>query len=132
MSSIIQSNQVILLPDAASTISAQDSGKIFIIPVLTGNRIISLPAVQAGLRYRFIAGGILAATATLTPTVNGLMNGTLLMNTAGNVSAANVAKTAGNTVVMNAVCAVGDWVDLVSDGTNWYCSGASKIAVSFA
>src|SRR4051812_19774353 len=92
---------------------------------MASNRVLTLPAALAGLHYRFMAGGTLGNSLTITPATTGLVNGLLITNAAGTLS--GVSKAAANTVVMTGTAVLGDWVDCYSDGTAWHVSGMSKV-----
>jgi hypothetical protein len=130
MSGYVQTNQANFLPDAAYTLTAAQTGELFLIPVLASNRVITLPAAQAGLHYRFMAIGTLSHTATLTPATTGLVNGILANNNAGAGSV--VAKTAANTAVLTATAVLGDFIDVYCDGTAWHVSGMSQVAAGLS
>lgn len=147
MSGHVQTNQAIMLPTpvaaASYNLNAADTGKLILIPVLGGaganDLTINLPAVAAGLHYRFMATGTLASDAILTPTnglppytpIVGLINGVLINNNA-QVAVTVVPKAAVNTASMLAVAEVGTYIDAFCDGTNWHVSGLSKIAAGLA
>lgn len=130
MSGFVQSNQVENLLDAATTLDAADTGKLLVIPALSSNRVLTLPAAAAGLHYRFMAGATLGHTFTITPATTGLVNGLLITNATGTLS--GVAKTAANTVVMTATAVLGDWVDCYSDGTAWHCNGMTQVTAGLS
>lgn len=133
MSNFIQSNAVITLlaPSAtAQTMSVADSGKIIVIPAATANGVVNLPAVAPGLCYKFIMAATAAFTVTLTPTANGLVNGSVLNNNAA--AGEVVSKNAANTTNFTATAVAGDWIEVVSDGTNWYVFGQSRVAAGLA
>ncbi len=134
MTSFIQTNQTVILPDANYSVSVADSGKLMLLPAITGARVISLPPVASGLRYRFMLTGAIAAlsSVTLTPTnaagvaVLALVYGVLINNVA-QTTVAVVPKAAADTVVMNTLGPISTYVDCISDGTRWYVSGLSKL-----
>ena len=131
MSIYSQSNQAELLLDAAVTLDAADTGKLIVIPVLAANRVITLPAAQAGLHYRFMAAGTLSHSATITPATTGLINGLLITNATGTLS--GVAKTGANTVVMTATAVLGDFVDCYcGDGISWHVNGMSQVTAGLS
>ena len=97
----IQTNQPFNLPNANLVISAADSGKIMLFINVTGARTYTLPALQAGLHYRFInmAPGGLGANVIIQGTGgagNTLLNGVLLKGAA--VCTAVTARSALNFV----------------------------------
>jgi len=90
-----------------------------------------LPALKAGLRYRFHAQGILASAVTITPnTAANIFVGSLLVN---NANTANVVpKTGAANVQLTATAASGDFVELICDGTIWHAFGSSRVAAGLA
>jgi len=131
--SYIQSNIVITLNALTSgnfTVSGGDSGKIFMIPAAVGGaRVITLPAVSPGLRLKFICGGAIGNTVTITRAGGSTISGNLI-NTAGG-NCVSFPKAGAVDVQFTAVAISGDQCELISDGTNWYCTGIGR-AVSFA
>jgi hypothetical protein len=133
---LIQSNVVITLaaPSAvALTVSAADSGKTIMIPAATAAGTINLPVATAGLSYRFIMTATAAAIITLLP-AGGTISGILLVNNGGGPPQVGgvISKAAAANIHFTATAIVGDWVQLSSDGTNWYCFGASNVAAGLA
>ena len=132
-----QTNRAVHLPDADLTVSEVDTGKVMLIPILTDNRVITLPAVEAGLRYRFIASPTGAAstalgfTATLTPApAANIVNGVLTVNNGGGppLVAGVISKAGAANCVLTATAVKGDYIEIYSDGTYWFVSGASRIS----
>lgn len=124
MSVYVQTNQPVLLPDAAANISSADTGKLMIINTVNGARTYTLPAVAPGLHYHFVnkAPAALGANVTLDCGV-GLVNGILSI-----VGATPVAVTANQNIrFLTAATVKGDSVDLYCDGTNWSVFGASSV-----
>ena len=101
------------------TLTNQDSGKIFFLGVL-GATTITLPSAKAGVHYKFINTGlntgdvkIDTGTASATaPDIYGV--------TAGAAGEAISAKRI--LTIANSPETIGDQIDIISDGTNWYCS----------
>jgi len=119
------------MPDAAYQVNAADTGKLILIGVLAGNRVVSLPAPAAGLHYRFMATATLSHSATLTPNPAGnIVNGIFQVNNAGTTD--TVAKTAAANAVMTATAVLGDYVDAYCDGTAWHVSGMTQVAAGLA
>ncbi len=136
MSGFIQSNGTFRLLDASQTLSANDSGKIMLIPDLTtGTRTITLPTAAAGLSYTFIVDTVAAAAigriAAITPAAAGTMYGTLM-----NLGVANattlVPKSGVNSAQFTATAIQGDMMQVLCDGTRWHCSGTSHVAAGLA
>lgn len=108
----------------ANIITAAENGKTFFLNSATGFAS-TLPAPAAGLRFKFIV--------TTQPTSG---NCTIVTNGGANVieGMADVNSTlvlAANEDSINIVAStaiVGDWVEVVSDGTSWFVNGASGAA----
>lgn len=113
-----------LTPTAAVTLTAADSGKEIYLDAAAGFAI-ALPAVTAGLKYKFIVGLAFATTDfTIVAATNVIQGGAIVNSTF--VAAANE-----NTISFVASAeTVGDYVELSSDGTNWYVSGVGASAGS--
>ena len=96
-----------------------DSGKTYLVHCSVA-RTINLPAASAGVSYKFIV-----TDSTAASTINaesGVIQG---LFTDDNDST-NVSDT--TTINLGTSCASGDWLSLVSDGTNWYVSGQCQHA----
>ena len=101
-----------------------DSGKTYFLES-TVARTITLPAVKAGLKFKFIATDTTADSSIATS------EGTALLK--GGAEAGNSYLTlAGTTIKVEAASAVGAWLELVCDGTYWYVSGHSSAGAGFS
>ena len=131
----IQSNAVETLPNqAAITIYASDSGKTLLVPAQGIASVVTMPALQAGLRYRFLVTALLGFNFTITPTA-GTVTGTCLLLIPGAAAAciiSTVIKAATNTIVIGAAATAGTYLDMNCDGNIWYISGVSTTAAGFA
>ena len=108
----------------AITLSAEDSSKVLILKAAAGAQI-TLPAVAdaAGQSYRFIVGQLFATTAWTIKAASSVIQGGVIVNSV------NVPGADENTITFSASAdTVGDFVDLTSDGTNWYVSGLGTSA----
>lgn len=113
-----------LTPTAAVTLTAADSGKDVYLDAAAGFAI-TLPAVTAGLKYKFIVGSAFATTDFTIVAATDVIQGGAVVNSVF-VPAANE-----NTISFVATAeGVGDYVELSSDGTNWYASGIGAAAGS--
>lgn len=118
-------NKVTVL-DATYTVTAAETGTTFILSDTT-EFATTLPAPAAGLRYRFIVGAA-PSGANYTVVTNG--NATIIQG-AVVVNGASVLGANEDTITFAASAAVvGDWVEVISDGTNWYVSGIGSAASS--
>ena len=121
-----QSNQPVLIPNDAYTVSVTDSGKLLLSGAITANRTINLPPVQIGLHYRFMDTATAAFTATIQPrnvdgtVANGLINGVLINQGVTAITLAGALKNAANTVIFTIASVLGDYVDLYCDGVSWH------------
>ena len=101
-----------------------DSGKIYMV-YSTVARTITLPAVSAGLKFKFIMTDTTADSSIATK------EGTALLK--GGAECGDVYLTlAGTTIVLEAAGAVGDHLELICDGTYWYVSGHGSHDASFS
>lgn len=108
---------------AATTLTIANSGQILILKAAAG-AAISLPAVTAGKwNFRIITGLAFATTAWTVVSTTSVIQGGADVNSTF-VPAANE-----NTITFVASAeTLGDYVDLVCDGTNIYVSGAATAA----
>jgi hypothetical protein len=110
----------------ATTLTAEDSGKVFILKAAAGAQI-TLPAVatSAGLRFKFIVGLAFATTDWTIKAATNVIEGSVLVN------GAHVAGIDENTISFVASAeSIGDFAELVCDGTNWYVNGSGVTAGS--
>ena len=109
---------------SSHTLDMCDSGKIYML-YSTVARTITLPAVAAGLKFKFIATDT-TADSSITPG-----EGTALFN--GGAEAGDAYLTlAGTTIIVEAAATVGDWLEFICDGTYWYVSGHCSNDASFS
>lgn len=113
---------------AASTLTADDSGKTLLLNSAT-EFATTLPLPTAGWKSKFIVKAAPVGTAYTIVTNGGadLIDGLALVN------GATVAAANEDTITFTASAAVsGDWVELFSDGTNWYVCGQASAATGIA
>tara|TARA_R100001480_G_C4597631_1_gene162595 strand:+ start:32 stop:454 length:423 start_codon:yes stop_codon:yes gene_type:complete len=122
-----QSDSYIFTMDSSSasshSLGMHDSGKTYILEN-TVARTITLPAVKAGLKFKFIVSDSTAASTIVTNEGTSLIKGGILLATAWETLAGTTLTAATDNVI-------GDWVELVCDGTYWYISGQSGHANGF-
>ena len=122
-----QSDSYIFTMDKATasshSLGMKDSGKTYILEN-TVARTITLPAVKAGLKFKFIVSDSTAASTIVTNEGTSLIKGGILLATAWETLAGTTLTAATDNVI-------GDWVELVCDGTYWYISGQSGHANGF-
>jgi hypothetical protein len=110
----------------AVTLTAEDSGKVLILKAAAGAQI-TLPAVatSSGLRFKFVVGLAFATTNWTVLAASNVIEGSVLVN------GAHVAGVNENTISFVASAeSVGDFAELVCDGTNWYVNGSGVSAGS--
>ena len=109
--------------DAAATLTAADSGKTYILSAAEG-ATITLPALKSGVHFKFVVGAAFATSNWVVASAEGSnVQGVLIVNGAS-VDAAdedqiNFVATAET---------VGDHIELICDGTDWYVSGVGSQA----
>lgn len=120
----LRSRGVVKTIDAASTLTAADSGKTLILSAAAG-AAITLPALESGVNFKFIVGLAFATTNWTIVSSTNVIQGSAL------VAGAHVAAVTENTIsFVSTAESLGDWVKLVSDGTNWYANGSGVTAGS--
>lgn len=114
---------------AADTLTAEDNGKVFFLN-LAGGFTVTLPAVasSAGYRVKFVV-----ITAPTTAYIVASAEGDNIFggfDTSADGTAVDSEVTGGadqvNFVASTAV--IGDYLELVSDGTSWYAGGHCNVA----
>ena len=122
-----QSDSYIFTMDSSTasshTLGMKDSGKTYMLEN-TVARTITLPAVKAGLKFKFVVTDSTAASTIATSEGTSLIKGGILLATAWETLAGTTLTAATDNVI-------GDWVELVCDGTYWYISGQSGHANGF-
>ena len=131
MSGYVQSNQIVILANANDNINTSDTGKILITPQTAGavTPIYTLPLPAAGLHYRFINGSAGALNGSVQINTNGAA-GILYGNVIGGpVNGIALLAVSANTQTrfLTAASLVGDFIDLISDGTNWYVNAVTRV-----
>lgn len=122
MSVYVQTNQPypLTLTAAAVAISAADTGKVFLIGPMAQATTITLPALAAGLRYRFqttVAGAALAFLCTIRAVAATNIQG-VLANAADGLGVVT-NRTSLAFVSAATPCAIGDAMEFYCDGTQW-------------
>ena len=108
---------------AAKTLDFEDSGKVFVLDGGTGVAV-TLPAPKVGQRYGFVVGAAFGTDYVFTAT-GAIINGNIME--AGVVQAVSGATTL---TLEDGTEALGDYFDLISDGTLWYVRGSFTNAAS--
>lgn len=112
---------------AAQTLTAADSGKVFILDAAAG-ATVTLPALEEGLKFKFVVGAAFATSNWVIASAEGdNINGII-----SDMGATVAGVPAGAEDQINFVASaesIGDWVELVCDSSNsqWLVSGACAI-----
>lgn len=109
---------------AAQTLTAADSGKVFILDAAAGYTI-TLPALAAGLKFKFIVGANFATTNWVIDSAEGdNING--IVSDMGSTVAGISAVGEDQVNFVASAEAIGDYIELVCDYSNsqWLLSGA--------
>lgn len=113
---------------ATNVITAAESGKTFFLNHAT-EFVSTLPAPAAGLRYKFIVANA-PETASYTVVTNGGAN---IIEGIADVNGSAVPAVNEDTITFtDGAAAVGDWVEVISDGTSWFVSGQGVAATAIA
>jgi hypothetical protein len=111
---------------AVNTLNEAQSGSTLFLNSAT-EFATTLPAPALGLKYKFViaAAPSGAAYTVVTASSANIIEGTVIVN------GASVAAANEDTITFaDGVAVVGDWVEVVSDGTSWFISGVGQAAAS--
>ena len=100
---------------AAYTVLASDSGKVFTIDQ-DATFVITLPSDQEGLNYKFILTDAGSGEVHITSGASNGIKGFSMDPSTGINAIDNVLID-----IVSGTAVVGDYVNLVSDGTTWWC-----------
>lgn len=110
-----------------NVLTAAESGKILILNSATPF-VTTLPAVAAGLRFKFICGatGPTGGNHTIVPDAanDNTIYGLALVNGTDTPASAE-----GSINLVADKFIAGDYIEVVCDGTNWYVSGMVETAL---
>jgi hypothetical protein len=113
---------------ATNVIDAAESGKTFFLNHAT-EFVSTLPAVAAGLRFTFIVSGAPSGasyTIVTASSANVILGHVLTSQDAG--GSADSETSGGDTITfVDSKAVVGDRVDVICDGTNWFAQCSSKV-----
>lgn len=114
-----------------NVIGAGESGTTFFLD-LVGGFTSTLPAVAAGLNFKFIVKTAPTTAYIITTNAGANLIYGATIESAGTASAVAQAQDTANFVANVAV--IGDWMSFESDGTNWYVTGfaAADGGITFA
>ena len=109
---------------SSHTLDMGDSGKVYML-YSTVARTITLPAVAAGLKFKFIATDTTADSSIATNEGTAVLKG-------GAECGDAYLDLAGTTIIVEAAGDIGDHLDFICDGTYWYVSGHGTHDASFS
>ncbi len=102
---------------ADTTLKVEQSGKTFLLDAI--GEVITLPAVTAGLKYKFLCTVVTATTDWTIVAASNVIQGS------AQVAGAVIPAANENTITLVvAKFLPGDWVTVECDGTNWYAEGS--------
>lgn len=108
---------------AAVTLTDKDSGKILVLKAAEGVEITLPPVTLKGFACRIVTGLAFATTPWTIVSSTNVIQGNLL------VDGASIPGVNENTIsFVESAESLGDYVDIVSDGTNFYVSGSAVTA----
>jgi len=102
---------------AAKVIDYEDNGKTFILNGANGVAV-TLPAPKSGQKYSFVMGALFTTDYVFTAT-GAIIEGNVME--AGAIQAVSGATTI---TLEDGAESLGDYFDLISDGTNWFIRGS--------
>lgn len=118
------SSALTVSPSAATTLTASQSGSLVLLDAAAGYAV-TLPSPAAGLSFRFVVKSLFATTDWVITSASANMYGTIM-------EAGALQAVAGATTINLELGAdtIGDYIDVYSDGTNWYVAGSTAQAAS--
>lgn len=116
----------------SKTLTKVETGEVYFVDISTHDVVVDLPAPQAGAYFKFIinaaSDGSVKILGITCHDADTDMQGVVMVNGANfNVTPDTSAITlAGHGGAIQA----GDWLEFISDGTDWYVCGAAQTASS--
>ena len=108
---------------AAQTLTAADSGKVFILDAAAG-ATVTLPALEEGLKFKFVVGAAFATSNWVIASAEGDNIHGIIIDMGGTPAGVPASGEDQINFVASAE-SIGDWVELVCDYSNsqWLVSG---------
>ena len=119
---------VLDISTSTRTVLAEESGATFTLSRAAGSTL-TLPAAATGLNYKFVVGVVLTGGIGYVIPSNPASKFFGPHNDAAGVAGGNAAGETTFTFVNDAAL-VGDFMETVSDGTNWYIFASARTAAS--
>lgn len=113
---------------ASSLVAGQNGALVLLSTASTGNQItLPVAATAPGCSFKFVlATATAGANCTIAGSATNLLCGTLIVNAAKVAMAAN----ASTLTVVSGTATKGDHIEVVCDGSSWYCNGVGQAAGS--
>tara|TARA_B100000131_G_C17998695_1_gene565641 strand:+ start:485 stop:964 length:480 start_codon:yes stop_codon:yes gene_type:complete len=109
-----------------------ETGEVYFVDNSTHDVVVQLPSPRAGMYFKFI----IAAGADASEKILGINTGDADVDIQGTVrvAGANFDVTVNTSAITMAghggALQAGDWLEFISDGTDWYVCGALQTASS--
>ena len=111
--------------DGAYTVTAADSGKVFMLSATGGTVAITLPTTLVeGLYYKFIVLEDTPANAITIAAGSSIID--LVMKDIGGDASNSTAGTQVDNIVIGTATKQGDYIDMFTDGSTWYAECMSS------
>ena len=104
---------------ADTTLTLADNGNTILLGGTSGNYAVTLPAVKDGLSFKFIVSSVSSGVRTISATT-AVIQGTVV------ASGSSVAGVNETNIALSASSKVGDIIEVISDGTNFYLNGIAQ------
>jgi len=115
---------------ATGSVTAEQSGCTVLLSHAAAT-VISLPAPEAGLNYKFVISAAVANAVTIRAT--GAIQSACLASCTATIAECIAVACAGVTdVIFTASAAVGSYYEVYSNGTAWIGRGVSRVASGFS
>lgn len=114
---------------ATNVITAAESGKTFFLSSAT-EFVSTLPLPAAGLKYRFViaAAPVGASYTVVTAGAPAQILAGKVFSAAGDAGDVENAATATTITFVDGQSVIGDWAEVISDGTSWFCICYASVA----
>lgn len=116
-------NEAVETVTATNVITADETGKTFFLSAAAGFES-TLPTAAAGLRFKFVVATAPTSNGyTITGSPADKIFGTVACSGAENTINGVTADANDNVILVHSEAKIGDVVEFISDGTNWYVNG---------
>lgn len=105
--------------DDSVTLTLEDNNKTILLGGTSGAYTVTLPNVKAGLNFKIVVLSVSTGIRTITGGTAAKIEGVIVAN------GASVPAVNEDNIVFSASSKVGDYIEITSDGSNYYVSGAA-------